>query len=362
MKDHLLYLLLLTGLMACQEENGFKLTGKVSEPLIGESIRLKYPISPKDSFFLTTTVDNSGHFCLSGSIIPQKMAFLQFGYHRLPIYMENQHYQVIPENDHYYILSNTRNSLQNRYVQFLKQIYTLDSAYHQLGKGYDTITDIGQKTALSARMKKSFSFRNEQILRGIQEFAGTEIALNILYESLYLCEVDYRFFNQAMDALGDNIPESDLKTEILAAYQKAKDSQLSGPAPAFCLPDTLNQMHSLKEFQGKYLLIDFWASWCAPCRVKNKELNKHWDELKKMNLNIVSISMDSHRQEWLTAVREDKIAWLQLIDPKGFKDSEIRTAYKVKSIPAVFLIDPQGKVLMTDPSIDDIKKWTLPSP
>lgn len=355
MKNNILYLLFLAGLMACKEQPVFQLEGQSAEPLRSKTVGLRYPTDPGRQYFLSTTADTNGHFLLTGTITPGKIASLNFGYQHLPVYVENQSYRVIRENDNYYVISDQKESLQNQYVRFMRHINTLDSVYNQLSAGYDTITDINRKAERSAEMKKNFATRNEQVCLGIREFAGTEIALNIINELMYLCEVDYRFFTQAMENLGDSIPEGKLKNKVWTAFKKAQDAQLTGQAPAFCLPDIKNQMHSLEDFKGKYLLVDFWASWCAPCRAKNKELNKHQQELRDMGLNLISISLDDDRGKWLKAVREDQISWLQLADLNGFKQSKVRTDYKVERVPTVYLIDPQGTVLATNPTLEEIK-------
>ena len=87
---------------------------------------------------------------------------------------------MVKENDNYYILSDQKESLQNRYVQYMRRIYSLDSAYNQLCRGYDTISDIGRKALLSDRLKKDLTLRNDRIIQGIKDFSGTEIALNII--------------------------------------------------------------------------------------------------------------------------------------------------------------------------------------
>ena len=105
---------------------------------------------------------------------------------------------MVKEHDNYYLLSDQKESLQNRYVQYMRQMNSLDSAYNQLCQGYDTISDINRKALLSDRLKLNFTRRNDRIIQGIQEFSGTEIALNIINELMYFCEVDYRFFTRAM--------------------------------------------------------------------------------------------------------------------------------------------------------------------
>ena len=129
---------------------------------------------------------------------------------------------MIKENDKYFVVSDRKESLQNRYVQYMRRIDSLDATYNRLSHGYDTISDINRKAQLSDQMKRKFALRNDQVISGIKEFAGTEIALNIINELMYLCEVDYRFFTKAMKALGDSIPEGDLKDKITEAYRQAQ--------------------------------------------------------------------------------------------------------------------------------------------
>lgn len=355
MKKYILYLILLAGLTACREQAVFQLEGQSKQSLRSKTVGLRYPTAHGREYFLTTTADSSGHFFLTGAITPGKIAVLHFGYQHLPFYMDNEPYRVIKENDHYYVVSDQKESMQNRYVRFMRHINSLDSAYSKLGANYDTISDINRKALLSDQMKKSFAARNNEVIQGIKAFKGTEIALNIVHDLLFLCEVDYRFFTRAMEALGDTLPEGDLKYKISEAYEKAQAAQLTGKAPSFQLPDIHKKMHTLEEFSGKYLLLDFWASWCAPCRAKNKELNKHYPELKDLGLNLVSVSLDDDRGKWLKAVKEDQVSWLQLADLDGFKQSKVRTAYKVEHVPTVYLIDPQGMVVATDPTFEEIK-------
>lgn len=134
-----------------------ELEGYSGQILRDRTVGLRYPTAPGRQYFLSTQADSGDYFFLTGEITPGKVTFLDFGYQHLPLYVEKQHYRVVKENDNYYILSDQKESLQNRYVQYMRRIYSLDSAYNQLCRGYDTISDIGRESFAFRSFKKRFN-------------------------------------------------------------------------------------------------------------------------------------------------------------------------------------------------------------
>lgn len=119
---------------------------------------------------------------------------------------------------------------------------------------------------------------------------------------------------------------------------------INGKAPAFVQMDTIGKKIRLADFRGKYVLIDFWASWCVPCRADNPNLVKALNTYRNRNFTILSISLDSERNAWLKAIKEDGMTWTNLSDLKAFKN-EVSNKYNVYAIPENFLIDPQGIIV-----------------
>jgi peroxiredoxin len=134
--------------------------------------------------------------------------------------------------------------------------------------------------------------------------------------------------------------------EMLAGL---KNSALGSPAPAFTQQTPDGKQVSLADYRGKYVLVDFWASWCSPCRAENPAVLKAYNAFKGRNFEVLGVSLDEEktRAAWVKAIADDHMPWTQVSDLHGF-DSAVAQQYGVKAIPQNFLVDPSGKIVASN--------------
>lgn len=142
------------------------------------------------------------------------------------------------------------------------------------------------------------------------------------------------------------IQNSVLGKDLARRIEQVKKTSAGVEAQDFTQPDVDGKPVKLSDYRGKYVLIDFWASWCAPCRRENPNLVKTYAEYQKEGFEILGVSLDkaADKAKWIKAIQDDKLTWKQVSDLKGW-ENEAGMKYDVKAIPMNFLVDPNGKII-----------------
>ena len=140
-------------------------------------------------------------------------------------------------------------------------------------------------------------------------------------------------------------------TSKLSAQLKIGDK-----IPRFVLKNQNDEEVSSNQFKGKFILIDFWASWCAPCRLGNKKLVKLYNDFGGDKIHIIGISVDTDKSKWIKAIEKDKIKFTQLIDPKGF-EATTAIQYGVEELPFKFLFNQKGILIAINPTDEEVRNF-----
>ena len=155
---------------------------------------------------------------------------------------------------------------------------------------------------------------------------------------------DVSIMERRFNKLNKEVREGYFGRYVKGMIDDSKVGAVGSQAVAFTQADTAGNPVALSSFRGRYVLVDFWASWCRPCRLENPNVVKAYEKFSRKNFTVLGVSLDRSRDAWIKAIYDDKLNWTQVSDLK-FWQNEAAAKYKVQSIPQNFLIDPNGKII-----------------
>ncbi len=196
--------------------------------------------------------------------------------------------------------------------------------------------------ALQARYEKLMAQR-EGYVRNVID-TGKSALVSLAAISYLTPDKDFESYRKVSEQLQLALPNSSYTAEFSGKVSQMQKLARGSQAPEINLASTEGKNIPLSSLKGKYVLIDFWAAWCGPCRKENPNLVKLYAKYKDKGFEIYGVSLDNNKEAWLKAIQDDKLTWLHVSDLQRW-DSPVAKLYNIEGIPNSYLIDPQGVII-----------------
>jgi peroxiredoxin len=345
MKKYFIIAGLMVGSVHAQQKKdvGFHIEGHING--IGEKSIVTLTDANKTSDTLARTVVKDGLFVLRGRVTEPNLFVLNFesAKKKAPIFIGNE--SVIINGD-----IESLNNIQVKGSPSESDFRAFEQGFNPYFAQINQLSQLANSSDPSVK-KDSISTAYQMTVMAIQLKVDSFIQLRkSSYVSPFLLVVvnqlsdDVFLLEKRFESLTPDVQQSMYGKYLKEQIDNGKVGAVGTEAMDFVQSDTSGKPVRLSSFKGKYVLVDFWASWCKPCRMENPNVLAAYERFKAKNFTVLGVSLDRSRDAWIKAILDDKLEWSQVSDLK-FWNNSVAVQYRIQQIPQNFLIDPNGKIV-----------------
>lgn len=222
---------------------------------------------------------------------------------------------------------------------FLIAMRNMENKYTSLTKGNVP------SASIQARIRNEYdSILLARKLELVKLANNTNSVAAYFVSNFLLPDADFEFLKQVDERLYSNMPASKYAAELHSRVELMKKTAIGQVAPEIIQNDPFGKSVALSSLRGKYVLVDFWASWCRPCREENPNVVRMYNKYKIRGFDVFSVSLDDNKDAWIKAINDDKLLWTHVSDLQKWNSSVVKD-YNIEGIPFTVLLDKEGKIL-----------------
>jgi len=307
----------------------------------------------QDPVTLDSVVMNQGHFKVGAKIEKPQLAFLRISGvpSDLPLILEpGSNIKVDINKEHIRKSSVLSQGLNKKFFDYLDEVREFRAKQDRLAKLYQAAQKKGTDAERTNILNKYYAIddeKHEYEYKFIEENKDNIIG-GLVFESMSYdrAEPNYNKLSKLYDSFSDEVKQlPNVKNAYKSVKSKAATS-IGSKAPDFSAKTPDGKTLSLKDVMGKVTVIDFWASWCRPCRAENPYVVKIYEKYHDKGLNIIGVSLDKpgDKDKWVKAIKDDHLNWYHVSNLKFWQDPIARELYHVESIPQTFILDKNGVI------------------